>query len=97
MSSDTTLTDIVPAGSFLEYVIFYNSSGVAPTLDLGSTALGNEIFINQEISASGFTVITCPNMFSLIAAQTLYLNANDAGSDWNGATVDVYFVMRAII
>jgi len=96
-SADTTLTAIVPAGYMLEYMLFEETSGNAPTLDLGTTAGGNEVFINQEMTASGITTIVLQRVFSLTAATTLYLNDDDAGSSWNGATVNIYTILKQII
>ena len=97
LSADTTLTDIIPAGYMLSYVVFLEKAATNPLLDLGTTATGNEVFINQDITASDLTTIVINRVFSLSAATTLYLNDDDAGSNWNGSTVDAYFVMTPII
>lgn len=97
LSGDTTLTSIVPAGYMLTYVIFNEKAGTNPILDLGTTSGGNEVFINQDITASSLTTVVIQRVFSLSAATTLYLNDDDASSNWNGSTVDVYFVMTPII
>ncbi len=97
LSSDTTLTDIVPAGYCLEYIVFEEKDGNTATLDLGTSAGGNEVFINQAVTASSITTVSINTVFSLSAATTLYLNDDDAGSSWNSGRVDAYFVMRRII
>lgn len=97
LSSDTTLTDIVPAGCCLKYIVFSETSGNSPTLDLGTSAGGSQVFVNQVITASDLTTVVINKTFSLSSATTLYLNDDDAGSSWNGATVTVYFVMERII
>ena len=66
-------------------------------LDLGTTPRGNEVFINQEITASDYTTVVIQRVFSLVAATTLYLNDDTAPSTWNGATVDAYFVFTPVI
>lgn len=96
-SADTTLTAIIPAGYMLEYMLFEEVSGNAPTLDLGTTVGGNEVFINQEMTASGITTIVLQRVFSLTVATTLYLNDDTAPSSWNGATVNIYTIMKKII
>jgi hypothetical protein len=96
-SADTTLTTIIPAGYMLEYMLFEETAGNAPTLDLGTTAGGNQVFINQEMTASGITTIVLQRVFSLVAATTLYLNDDAAGSDWNGGTVNIYTILKQII
>lgn len=97
LNADTTLTTIVPAGYMLTYVVFLEKAGTNPFLDLGTSAGGNEVFINQDITASTLTTVVIQRVFSLSAATTLYLNDDDAGSNWNGSTVDAYFVMTPII
>ena len=97
LNADTTLTDIIPAGYMLTYVIFNEKAGTNPLLDLGTTLGGNEVFINQDITASDLTTVVVQRVFSLSATTTLYLNDDDAGSNWNGSTVDAYFVMTPII
>lgn len=95
--ADTTLTTLVPAGYMLAYAVFQEKSGNSGVLDLGTSAGGNEIFINQTITASVITTIVIERVFSFTAATTLYLNDDDAGSGWGGSQVDVYFVMIPII
>jgi hypothetical protein len=97
LNADTTLTAIVPAGYMLSYVIFLEKSGTLPILDLGTTSGGNEVFLNQALNTSALTTIVIQRVFSLSAATTLYLNDDDAGSNWNGSTVDAYFVMTPIL
>ena len=96
LNSDTTLTGVVPAGYMLEYVIFEELAAQAPILDLGTAAGGNQVFINQALVTSGLTTITIGRTFSLVANTTLYLNDDDAGSGWDGSTVDAYFVLRPV-
>ena len=64
---------------------FYEKAGTNPLLDLGTTLGGNEVFINQDITASDLTTVVIQRVFSLSAATTLYLNDDDAGSNWNGS------------
>jgi hypothetical protein len=97
LNADTTLTTIVPAGYMLTYVVFLEKAGTSPVLDLGTTGGGNEVFINQALTSSDLTTIVIQRVFSLSAATTLYLNDDDAGSNWNGSTVDAYFVMTPIL
>jgi len=97
LNADTTLTSIVPAGYMLSYVVFLEKSGTLPILDLGTTSGGNEVFLNQALNTSALTTIVIQRVFSLSAVTTLYLNDDDAGSNWNGSTVDAYFVMTPIL
>lgn len=97
LNADTTLTDLVPAGYMLQYVIFHEKSGQSPILDLGTTVGGNEVFINQALNSSDLTTIIVQRVFSLTAATSLYLNDDDAASTWDGSVVDAYFVLSSII
>lgn len=97
LSGDTTCTNIVPAGYMLAYVVFLEKAGTNPILDLGTTLGGNEVFINQDITASQITTVVIQRVFSLSVPTTLYLNDDDVGSNWNGSTVDAYFVMTSIL
>lgn len=93
LNSDTTLTNIIPTGYTLQYVIFNEKTGDSPILDLGTTPGGNDVFINQALNSSALTTITVGNTYSLTTTTTLYLNATAPGSTWDGSVVDVYFVM----
>lgn len=97
VTGDTTLTDVVPAGCILDCIVFNETAGNAPTLDLGTSAGGNEVFSEQLLNASGLTLISINKIFSISAATTLYLNDDQAGSSWNSGSVDVYLIMRRII
>jgi len=97
LNADTTLTTIIPAGYMLTYVVFLEKAGTNPILDLGTTSGGNEVFLNQDITASVLTTVVIQRVFSLSAATTLYLNDDDGASNWNGSTVDAYFVMTPIL
>lgn len=96
VNADTTYANVIPAGYMLEYVIFEEKAGQSPILDLGTTAGGNQVFLNQALTTSGLTTIVTQRVFSLMADTTLYLKDDDAGSTWDGSTVDLYFVIRPI-
>lgn len=97
LNADTTLTDIVPAGYMLAYIIFQEKAGNTPVLDLGTTAGNSEVFSGQSMTASDLTTIIVTRVFSLTAATTLYLNDDDPGSGWAGGVVDAYFVLTPIL
>jgi hypothetical protein len=96
ITTDTQLGD-VPAKYMLQYIVFEETAGNAATIDLGTTGGASDIFVNQVIAASTITTVTIEETFSLTAATELYLNDNDAGSDWNSASVDVYVVLKKVI
>lgn len=97
LNADITLTNIIPSGYMLEYCVFNEKAGNAAVLDLGTTVGGNEVLINQPVNASGLTSVGVGGrVFSLSVATTLYLNATAVGSDWNGALIDLYLVLRPI-
>lgn len=96
VNSDTTYANVIPAGYMLEYVIFEEKTGNSPILDLGTSAGGNEVFINQALTASDITTVVLQRVFSLTNNTTLYLNDDDGASTWDGSTVDLYYVIRPI-
>lgn len=96
VNADVTWTDVVPVGYMLEYVIFEELTGNEVTLDLGTSAGGNQVLLNQVIPANEITVAVVNRLFSFASMQTLYLNDDDPSSGWNGGSVDVYLVMRKI-
>ena len=97
IAADTTWTDVIPAGYCLEYIVFSELNGTSPILDLGITVGGNEVFINQEMVSSGLTTVSLFRMFSLVNPTTLYINDDDAGSNWNGTNLNIYLVLRKIL
>jgi len=98
INSDTTFADLIPAGYMLTYMVCLEKVGATGCkLDLGTTVGGNEVMINQEITASEITTIVIQRVFSLSSATTLYLNDDDSESGWDGSTMDIYFVMTPII
>ena len=88
---------IIPAGYILKYIVMEETAGNAATLDLGTTSGGNDLFINQTVAASDITTFVINKVFSTSAAQTIYLNDDDAGSTWNSASVDIYVVMEKVL
>jgi len=96
LNSDTTLTNVVPAGYMLEYVVIDEKAAASPVLDLGTTAGGNQVFINQAMQTSDLTTIGIERTFSLSTATTLYLNDDDGASTWDSSTIDAYFILRPI-
>lgn len=96
LSADTTLTNVIPAGYMLEYIVIEEKTGGSPILDLGTTSGGNQVMLNQVLESSGLTTISIERTFSLVSNTTLYLNDDDASSTWDASTVDVYFVIRPI-
>lgn len=97
ITDDTTFTSIIPTGYELEKIIFIESAGNAATIDLGTVATGNDIFINQVITASSITTVVINKTFSMSAAQSLFLNDDDAGSSWNSASITATLLMRRIV
>ena len=96
VTGDTEFAGVVPAGYILKYVIAEETAGNAATLDLGTTSGGNDIFINQTFAASTITTVVINKVFSFTAAQSLFLNDDDAGSSWNSGSLNVYFVLEKI-
>ena len=97
MTDDTEWTGAVPAGYELEKIVFVNSTANAATIDLGTTSGNSDVFKNQVIGASGITTIVINKTFSMLARQTLYLNDDDAGSDFNSASLTAILLLRRVM
>ena len=96
ITDDATWTSVVPAGYCLEYIVFEETAGNTATLDLGTSATGSQVFVNEAITASSVTTVTINTVFSLTADQTLYLNDDDGSSSWNSGSVNATLVMRKV-
>ena len=96
ITDDTTWTDIVPAGYMLEAITFVESAGNAATIDLGTTSGASDVFSQEVIAASGITVVTIDQAFSMTAKQSLYLNDDGAGT-WNSASITATLTLRRLI
>ena len=97
MTDDTTWTGAIPPGYQLDQIIFVESTGNAPTLDLGTTSGANDVFLNQVIAANSITTVVINKTFSMLARQTLYLNDDDAGSSWNSASLTAILLLRRVL
>jgi len=96
ITDDTTWTDIVPAGYMLETITFVESAGNAATIDLGTTSGASDVFSQEVIAASGITVVTIDQAFSMTAKQSLYLNDDGVGT-WNSASLTATLTLRRLI
>ena len=101
VATDTTFTSVVKAKHLLEGILFYNTTANAATLDLGTVATGNDVFINKVIAASTWTYLHASDLskqfFSTTADTTLYLNDDDGGSSWNSGSFTVYFITKKLV
>lgn len=97
ITSDTTWTDLVPAGYMLEAVVFEETAGNAGTLSLGTSDGAVDVFEDIVVAASDITVVRIDEIFSTSSAQTLDLNDDGASGTWNSCSVNVTFLMRKII
>lgn len=97
ITDDTEWTGCIPAGYQLESIVFVNSTANAATLDLGTTAGNSDVFLNQVIAANDITTIVINKTFSMLARQTLYLNDDSVGSDWNSSSLISIMLMRRVM
>ena len=95
MTDDTAWADVTPAAYMLESITFVESAGNAATLDLGTTSGAQDVFEQAVIQASGITTVVLNKVFSLTAAQSLYLNDDGTGT-WNSASLKAEILMRRI-
>ncbi len=97
MTDDTTWTGCIPPGFQLESIVFVNQTANEATLDLGTSSGGNQVFLNQTIVANDITTIVINKTISMLSRQTLYLNDDDAGSDWNSSSIIAILLMRRVM
>ena len=93
MTDDTTWTGCIPPGFMLESIVFVESAGNVPTLDLGTTPGASDVFSQQAMVASDITVVVINKVFSMLSRQTLYLNDDGVGT-FNGASLTANLLMR---
>lgn len=96
MTNDTTWTGCIPAGYMLESIVFVESAGNVPTLDLGTTASASDVFSQEVLVASGITTIVINKVFSMLSRQTLYLSDDGAGT-WNSASLTAILLLRRVM
>lgn len=86
---------IIPAGAYIQQIIFSNSVAAAVTggISIGSTASGTDVVAAQACGASCLTfttdALTLKRVFSLTAPTTLHAAAVTA---WNSANVTITVV-----
>lgn len=92
ITADTALTGVVPAGYELVSILVNNSTAGVPSIKLGTTAGGTEVFAATAVAASGYTSIDCKKAWSLTAATTLYISS----VAWSGASLTFTMYFRRI-
>lgn len=97
MTDDTEWVDAVPPGYEIEKIVFVESAGNAATIDAGSTSGGNDLFKNQVIEASEITTVVINKTISMSTRKSVFINDDDAGSDWNGASLISIMLMRRVL
>ncbi len=97
ITGDTTLADAVPAGYRIKSMVAdVTGAGSGMILNVGTSAGGIDVVNGQDISANGlFDLTVAKNIFSLSAAQSLYVN-DDGGTAWSGVGVDLYIEMERV-
>lgn len=97
ITGDTEFTGCIPPGYMLESIVFVESAGNVPTLDLGLTSNAHNVFDQQAMVASDITTVVINKVFSMLSRQTLYLSDAGAGT-WNGASLTALLnLKRAMI
>jgi hypothetical protein len=84
----------IPAGYTIEYFVFNETAGGTVTIQVGTSAGGNNIIWNQALTASKPTTITVDYTHSLSTNQAIYIS--DTGAGWGTASVDVYIVLQKV-
>ncbi len=96
ITTDTTLTGVVPAGYRLKSIVVQETAGFAIQggLKIGTTAGGTDVVNGQTVGINALVDCTLgTRLFSLTAAQTLYVEDVTA---WNSASIDLYLEMERI-
>lgn len=70
----------IPPRYILTYIVFQELNGGTPILDLGTTLDGNEVFLEQTLTASDLTTIVIERIFSMALSTDLYLS--DTSGVW---------------
>ena len=83
VTSDTTFTDIIPANSYLYYIVMKNNGSSSITINAGTTAHGNDLLSGLNI-ASGTTVPQTILGF-INATKSIYFWS----SAWGGNSLDI--------
>uniref|UniRef100_A0A6M3JK60 Uncharacterized protein n=1 Tax=viral metagenome TaxID=1070528 RepID=A0A6M3JK60_9ZZZZ len=97
MTDDTTWTGAVPPGHQIIDITFVNSTGNEAIIDCGSVSGGNDIFKNQVIVANDITTVVISKTLSMLERKSVFINDDDAGSDFNGASLTAIMSMRNVI
>lgn len=95
ISSDTTWTDIVPAGYILETMIFDNKTANEAILNLETTGYVN-IFSSIVFAASTITTLPINRYFSSSVATSLNLNDTGLYNSWNSASFTIILKMKRL-
>lgn len=97
LTSDTTLTDIIPAGWAIDKIYLTESASSDCQLSLGLTSSGGEIFNSEAVTAGGTVRIIATHPGNVSTATTLYLHDNGSGDMWNSATIQISIVIHRIM
>jgi hypothetical protein len=101
ISQDTFWANLIGAGCMFLSVLIENTTTNSPTLSMGTTPGGNDIFASLPINPkvgdkNGLTTVTLNNVFSLTDALSVFLNHAGVGDTWNNANLNLYFLFKAI-
>lgn len=92
ISSDTTLTDLIPAGFILTNMLIEEINSQEVDINIGTTVSGYDVLYDQTIDADDSQVLVFDRFFSKTSDQTIYVNSDD----WNGSSINIYIQMTRI-
>ncbi|UCD38471.1 MAG: LamG domain-containing protein [Fidelibacterota bacterium] len=97
ITGDTTLSNVIPKGYRVKSMVAdVNGASSGMILNVGTSSGGSDVVNGQDISSNGlFDLTVVKNIFSLSAAQSLYVN-DDGGTTWSGVSVDLYIEMERV-
>jgi|GEM_PF-4450783 len=90
ITGDTTLTDVIEGGYFSEYFVFENTTANAVTIDVGTTASGNDIISGGVIGANE-TVLINAGLYTS-ATDTYYISS----ADWNSSSLNMKLMSKKL-
>lgn len=97
MTDDTAWLGCIPAGYLITEIVFVNSTANEAILCAGSSSGASDIFLDQTIIANDITVIVLNRALSMLERNSLYINDDSVGADWNSSSITAIMSMRRVM
>ena len=101
LQSDTLFANAIPAKTLLLCIVIENETVNPATLSMGTLPGLSDIFSSATIAqkvgdVNGLTTIGINKPFSLDIATSAFLHHENTGDTWNGAKLNVSFILRDV-